>query len=255
MSPRLRASVKAAAIHMGGCLGVAALAAVLVFGVWFPRPYDSIEGGRDLFLLVVVVDAVCGPLLTLVLFNPAKNRSELARDLSLVVLIQVIALIYGLHSVGTARPVFLAFEADRFRIVSAAEITRADLPEAQPAFRQLSFRGPKIIAVHIPAPSDPEYLRSIELSLNGLEPALRPSLWQSYGEQRDLVKRKLQSLSNLKQKRPNEIAAIDAEVVKSSLPEAALGYLPIVGRSGSEWIALVARNNADVVGFVEVDGF
>ena len=34
------------------------------------------------------VDLVCGPLLTLVLYNPAKPKRELVMDLSLVVVLQ-----------------------------------------------------------------------------------------------------------------------------------------------------------------------
>ena len=62
--------IKAASIHFGLSVLLAVLAAFLVFIVWYPYPYRDISGGRDLFLLVVVVDVVMGPLLTLTVFNP-----------------------------------------------------------------------------------------------------------------------------------------------------------------------------------------
>ena len=70
--PRLRA----AGLHLLLSLVVATLAAVLVFGLWYPGVYRLLAGGGELFLLVVVVDVVCGPLLTLVLFNPTKPRAD-----------------------------------------------------------------------------------------------------------------------------------------------------------------------------------
>ena len=64
----------AVAIHLGATLLIAGFAATLVFGVWYPYPYRSISGGLELFALVVGVDLVIGPMLTAVVFNPAKTE-------------------------------------------------------------------------------------------------------------------------------------------------------------------------------------
>ena len=72
---RTSSAIRAALFHFLGSLLVAALAAALVLRVWFPHPYDLLSGGRSLFLILVGVDVVCGPLLTLVLFNPVLDTS------------------------------------------------------------------------------------------------------------------------------------------------------------------------------------
>src|SRR6478609_8700249 len=96
---------KASAIHLGISLAIAVLAAMLVFGIWYPYPYRELSGGRELFLLLVSVDVILGPLITLAIFNRAKPRKELRRDLAVVGLIQLAALGYGLWTVFVARPV------------------------------------------------------------------------------------------------------------------------------------------------------
>ena len=98
---RLRASV----IHLAISLAIASLAALLVFGWWYPHPYRDLSGGRELFTLVVAVDVVLGPLITLVIFNPAKTRRHLVMDFTVIGLLQVAALAYGLWTVFVARPV------------------------------------------------------------------------------------------------------------------------------------------------------
>lgn len=255
MNFRFKAAGRAALLHCLGCLVVALIAATLVFGVWFPHPYEAIEGGGKLFALVISIDVICGPLLTFVIFDPRKSKKELVRDLSFVVLIQLAALVYGILSVYVARPVFLAFEVDRFRVISAAEISEKDLSNARPPFQKLSVLGPIVIAVEVPKPGDPSYLQSIELTLGGLEPSLRPSLWRSYDEQREFVKRKLRSLTELKLRHQEKQALIDSEIAKTGIPEAELGYLPVVGRGSSGWIALISRSQTNLLAFVEVDGF
>ena len=67
------------------------------------------------------MDVVCGPLLTLVLASPRKSRRERWLDFSLIGLIQLAALAYGMHSVWVARPVALVFEVDRLVVVTANE--------------------------------------------------------------------------------------------------------------------------------------
>ena len=148
MTPgRLKAAAKAALIHLLGGMAVAALAAGLIFGLWFPYPYNVILGGNTLFLLLCGVDVVCGPILTLVLYSPTKPRAKWLLDIGLILLVQFSALVYGLHSIALTRPVWLAFEGDRLRIVKAVEVHGQYLPQAQPGLTALPLTGPRLIAV------------------------------------------------------------------------------------------------------------
>ena len=99
-------------------------------------------GGRDLFLLVTSVDVVLGPLLTFAVFNLAKGWKHLRRDLAVIGVIQMAALVYGLHTVYIVRPVALVFEVDRFRLVTATDVHEPELPKALPAYRSLPLTGP-----------------------------------------------------------------------------------------------------------------
>lgn len=250
-----QARLKAAALHLLICAAVAAATALLVFGIWFPYPYREVAGGRELFLLILGVDVVCGPILTLVLFNPRKPRRELVRDLTLVALIQLAALSYGIFAVMQARPVLLVFEADRFRSVSQVEIDPDKLAQAPAELRSLSLTGPRTIGVRIPKPSDPDFMSALDTSMAGLEVTFRPAFWRPYDEQRATVLQKAKPLAELRRKHPDQAAAITRAVAEAGLAEDKLGYLPLQSRRNGDWVALVNRVNADVVGFAPVDGF
>lgn len=247
--------LKAAVVHLSLSAAVAALTALLVFWLWFPYPYREVAGGRDLFLLILGVDVVCGPILTLVLFDPRKPRKELVRDLSLVALIQVAALAYGIHTMMQARPVLLAFEADRFRAVSAAEIDPDKLSQAPAGLQTFSWAGPQTIGVRIPKPSDPDFMSNLDISMAGLDVTFRPAFWRPYDEQRATVLQKAKPLVELRRKHPDQAGAINRAVAEAGLAEDKLGYLPLQSRRNGDWVALVNRANADVVGFAPVDGF
>lgn len=252
---RVRAAAKAALIHLGLSLVIAVLTAVVMFGLWFPYPYRDLAGGQHLFWIVIGVDVVCGPLLTSVLFNPVKSRRELTLDLSLVALLQLAALLYGLHSVRLARPVVVAFETDRLVTVSAAEINPADLPQAPSEFRALSWTGPVLVGTRTPKDGS-ETLKSIELSTQGLEPSARPGWWQSYEKSRLVVQQRMKKLADRRAKLPlDKQAIVDEAAKKAGLPVDQLFYLPLVSQKQLDtWIALLDAQGT-IKGYAPIDGF
>ncbi|TXC67135.1 hypothetical protein FSC37_19655 [Piscinibacter aquaticus] len=124
---------------------VAAASAWLVFGVLYPAPLDRLVGGREIFYILVAVDVICGPLLTTVVFDRAKGVRKLALDLGTIVLVQCAALAYGLYTVIEARPVFVAFEGDRFRVVRLPDVDTTQLDKAPPALQHFGLSGPQLI--------------------------------------------------------------------------------------------------------------
>jgi hypothetical protein len=253
-SKRLKAARYAAMWHLLGSTVVSLLLAVLVFGVWYPYPYRDLAGGLVLFGLVAGVDLVCGPLLTLVLFNPEKRRISLLCDLGLVVFIQLAALGYGLWSVSVARPVHVVFEVDRFRLITASEIDTADLREAPENLRQLPWFGPTLISVRKPRDSD-ELLRSLDLSLAGQEPSLRPSWWQDYSAGLPQVLQRAQPLAALVRARPEKKALLEDVMRKSALSESDLLWLPLTSARTMNWVVFLDRKNGHPQGYAPIDGF
>ena len=57
-------------------------------------------------------------------------------DLSIIILIQIIALIYGVYSIAQARPVWIAFNYDRFELVRNNEIKVEHVKQALPRYQQ-----------------------------------------------------------------------------------------------------------------------
>jgi predicted Zn-dependent protease len=174
-----KSRARAATLHLGISMLVAASAAWLVFAVWYPYPYREISGGRELFTLVVSIDVILGPLMTLIIFNRAKPRAELVRDLAVVAMIQLAGLGYGLWSVYLARPVHLVFELDRFRAVHAVDVPEELLQRAPPAVADLPRSGPTLVAVR-PFVDEQERVAATIAAVQGLHIGARPEFWQPY---------------------------------------------------------------------------
>ena len=65
-------SVRCALRHLGISVAVALISGALVFGLLYPPPYHAMLGVGPVFMLVLAIDVVCGPLLTLIVANPRK---------------------------------------------------------------------------------------------------------------------------------------------------------------------------------------
>lgn len=252
---RLKPAMAAAFKHLLASVLVALAVAWLVFGLWYPQPFGELAGGQDLFRLLVAVDVVCGPLLTLVMYNPRKPRAELVRDIGLVILIQLAALGYGLHSMLQARPVWLAFEGDRFRIVSVPDLMPESLAQAPSSLRSLSLTGPLPLGVRLVKGTDANFQDSVRQSLEGHHPAFRPERWVDYEQQRDQVGQAARPLSELQARYPQHTGLFEEVRRRAGLAQPELGYLPLMAEQRSDWVVLVNRKSGEPVDYLPLDGW
>lgn len=259
LSPtKFKRRVNAAGIHFGLSLVIAVLAGLLVFVIWYPHPYREISGGRELFLLLVAVDVIMGPLMTFVVFNISKPRGELFRDLTIIGLVQTAALGYGLWTMAVARPVHLIFEVDRFRVVHAIEVPAELLSQAPPDLQRLPLIGPTLLSIRDFKDSN-EGFESIMAEIQGAAISFRPDMWQSYAKAKPQVIARAKPLSELKNRFPERIDEIEAALASSSLTTeakrgASVGYIPLVGRN-SFWTVLIDIRTTDIIAFVPIDSF
>lgn len=244
----------ASAAHFVLSLGVAALAALLVFGLWYPYPYRELSGGRELFFLIVAVDVVMGPLLTFTVFNRKKPSKELRRDLSVIVLLQLAALGYGMWTVFLARPVHLVFEYDRFRAVHAVEVEDAlRLNKTAGSLVNQPLTGPTTLSLRNfkDANEEGEYTLA---ALSGFQLSARPELWQDYALAAPQVLKAAKPVAALKTRFAAQSAQIDAAVQGTGRSEAAVKYVPMVGRK-TFWTVLVDAQTAQPLAFLPIDSF
>jgi hypothetical protein len=243
----------ASGIHLGISLTIALLAALLVFGLWYPYPYREMSGGRELFLIVVAVDVILGPLITLAVFNRAKPARELKRDLVLVALLQLAALGYGMWIVFVARPVHIVFEYDRFRVVHAIDVPAKLLNRTPSDVVALPLTGPTLLSLR-PFKDANEKMDATMAALEGLSLSARPDLWQSYAAAKSEIWQAAKPVSELKARFAMRAAEIDAAIAKTGRKPEALVYLPLVGRK-SFWTVLLDPVTAEVLGFLPIDSF
>lgn len=245
--------IRATGIHLLISGLVAAMAAALVFGVWYPSIYRSVAGGRDLFLLITAVDVVLGPLLTFAVFNLKKGWPHLRRDLAIIGLIQLAALVYGLYTVYGARPVAMVFEVDRFRVVTANQVHVPELPKALSEYQRLPLMGPWLLGSRVPTGSEENNSALFMALQSGIDIAQRPLFWQPYAQSVPDVLARARPLPLLLSKRPELAPGVRSELKELKLDENTAKFLPLMGRGG-DWVVVIDPAG-QLVHYIQTDGF
>lgn len=246
--------VKATGMHCLASVAVVLGAAALVFGVWYPSPFQALAGGADLFWLLITVDLIMGPILTMVVFSHTKPRLVLARDIFVIVTLQLLALGYGLYTIYLARPVFLVFEVDRLQVVVAADVNESDLNAAAAEFQTLPRWGWRLIGVR-QAKNGAEALVSVEMALAGRDVAVRPDWWVPLGDAHLLAMReRAVAWPKLRASSVQAPQQVDHLLQEAGLREHDVLALPLVNRH-IVWTIVLRRDDASVVGYLPIDPF
>jgi len=118
---------------------VAIIAVIIVFFVWYPSPLHDAVGVTKIFLILLSVNLVIGPMLTLLVYKP--DKPSLKFDLTVIAVLQIAALSYGMTTVFQGRPAFIVFNTDRFDIARASDIDPDSAKKALQSNNQAAIAG------------------------------------------------------------------------------------------------------------------
>lgn len=118
----MSARVKAFLIHLSSSLVVIGLFYALLFTAWYPDYFFELEGVWRVVKIVILVAIVIGPFLTLVVYDLRKGIKVVNRDVAVIVLVQLLALGWGVRAVYLGQPDYLAFSSGQFSTISRNEV-------------------------------------------------------------------------------------------------------------------------------------
>jgi hypothetical protein len=247
-----REKFRAFAIHFTTTLVVAALAAGLIFFVWYPEPFGTMVGGLKLFTLITGIDLALGPLISLVVYDSRKSRRALVFDYTVIAILQISALVYGVYSVSQNRPVFVAFVKDRLEVIAAGEIAEQDWQEAEGTkYGSPPWRGPVLVGTYV---SRKDWNDALDGGLLGRDVGVRPKFYVRYERISDGIKRKLKPLAKLERRHKEAAPLIAGALSELGRQADDFGWLPVKHTHGF-WTALMDRKTGYPVKYLPIDPY
>lgn len=138
---------KASLIHFGLSAVIYVALLYLIVFLWYPQPYFAADGGWEGVRLITGVDLVLGPLLTLIVFKSGKPG--LRRDLTLIGILQVVALVWGTWLVYDQRIAMVTYADGSFYTLNSEQVL--DAGGQAPAVAVQSSSTPPYAFVRLPA--------------------------------------------------------------------------------------------------------
>ncbi|WP_180161358.1 TfpX/TfpZ family type IV pilin accessory protein [Acinetobacter sp. YH12040] len=172
MKEILKEKFRAFVLHLMLSIFVLTLLSFFILYLWYPSPLLEAVNGYRIFQLVLMIDVILGPLLTFVVYR--KNKKTLKKDLTIIVLLQVSALIYGVYSLASAKPVWIVFNGNKFELIQKNEIINSSKNIKKEYLTFNYFAKPKFVAVELSGTMEDRQKKMMDEIFSGISLAQQP---------------------------------------------------------------------------------
>ena len=224
------------ALLVGGVIGI-------VYWFWYPEPTFGIVGVLPIILMLIGVDLVLGPLLTMIVYKHGKPGLKL--DLSVIALVQIAALVYGAHTLYQEKPHYLVFSVDRLEFVAQSHIDPLVMRFEESQTEH--FAG--LVQVFARRPEDPEeYQRFFDSVIFENQPDLerRPEFWEPWADGAADIREQIKPLDAITTSSPDEQEKMQQTIKEHTGNHPNLGVLPI-GSIPENVALLLDRDTLEIV--------
>lgn len=230
-SQLLKSKFRALSIHL--CISAAILAALMTMIIfwWYPGIWFAIDGGWQGTRIMVLVDMVLGPVLTLIIFNPAKTRRHIIFDLSCIGLIQAAALAWGIHAVHSQRPLAIVYWDTAVYSVDAYELAQFNTDVSD--LEKFNQTLPIMIAARAPKTDEEKTAVAISAFMDGPKMYADIERFAAISDHLDAMRKASVDILNIASKKPDVEAALQSFL--KSRPKSHIEdyiFLPFYGRFG-----------------------
>lgn len=230
--------------HFSISILVALVIIAWVFLIWYPQSLAQAVGVTHIFLMMVVIDMVLGPILGFFVYKEGKKTLKF--DLAVIILIQLSALGYGLYSIAQGRPVWLVYNVDRFELVRNNEIIDTNIQKVQAQFRNPSWFKPKFAAVQIAKNSEERSNNMFEELLGGVSLAQRPERYVGLAQVKPQIQKLAQNLNELEKYNSKQ----QVKEILKKYPSAD-AWVPLKANA-IDMVVLMNKSSAQVVKIVDL---
>ena len=230
--------------HLFISLISALLAMVLVLCIWSPLPLAKAVGVIPIFLMMIVINVIIAPLLSLIVYKEGKKT--LKADLSIIVILQILALGYGVYSIEGGRPVWVAYNVDRFELVRKNEVITDHIEQALPQFQDTPWFKPQYVAVKFATDVNQRNDDMFSEVFGGISIAQKPERYVNINQAKSQLQQRAKSLKELNHY--NDVQQVN--YILSKHPQAN-AFVPLKANA-VDMTVLINKDKGEVVKIVDL---
>ncbi|MEQ1070174.1 MULTISPECIES: TfpX/TfpZ family type IV pilin accessory protein [Acinetobacter] len=216
----------------------------VVFFIWYPSSLATAVGVTHIFLMLLVIDVILGPLLGLLVYKEGKKTLKF--DLGVIIFIQIVALCYGVFSIEQGRPAWLVYNVDRFELVRKNELVDSNIQQAQSEFQKPSWFKPQYVATEFAKDTQQRNDEMFAEVLGGISIAQRPERYVELTQAKTQIQQRALPLKELEQYN----SKADVEKTLAKYPKAN-AWLPLKANA-VDMVILMNKEKAKVIRIVDL---
>jgi len=251
----MRFRLKAFGLHLSGSACLLALILGVLYLGWYRWPGWYLAGAPKILLIMVGIDVVLGPLLTLVIANPRKPRRELARDISIIVFVQLVAAGYGSTTLWQGRPLYYTYSERYLQMVQAGDLSPEEIGLGQKMNPQLAphwYSLPRWI--YAPLPKDETAAGQIMgNAIQGGDDVIQmPRYYKPWKEAAPDMRKNLRLLGRIGELGPHDRQLVVERMKQQGFAPDQPTVLPMLGR-GKPLVAVVDPATGQIKALIRAD--
>lgn len=240
----LRPKLIAFSIHLLISIIVIGLFLIIATQFWYPATLFNLENTWQALKILLPVDAILGPLLTLLLYIPGKKNLKL--DLSIIAIIQLSALLYGAQVIYNQRPVIFTFDVKEFEIITAAELNQEKIPAENKLVKQPQQI---LISYALPPQNEEEVMHFL---LNSITYQKDPARLYPVDDYTHIIKKAAINITTIKSSQVTEIKklkSLQQQIDKNQN----IHLFPLKGSLGDYTYVAIDLSKSKIIDYINID--
>jgi hypothetical protein len=240
---------QAFAVHLTASAIFVGLFLALTFFVLYPAPLFQVEGAKLPLQIMLGVDIVLGPLLTLVVFKPGKPGLKF--DMAMIVTVQLAAFIYGASIISSERPALVSFAVDRFVVIAEAELEEMEMDKLDTEQVTLRAIGPTFVYAEMPTDKAGQDLL-LEAALGGKADLERlPQFYRDFNSNIARSFDKAMDLQSYAENFEDSRDEIEAYLKHTGKSYEDIAAFPVAGKH-HDMVMVVDKQSKQLAGYIDI---
>lgn len=241
MSPKLKFSIT----YLFIALVTLITAITVIISLWFPYPLIKAMGSQKLLQIIVLVNISLAFGLAIIIFR--KKKSDFVKDFVVSLLVQILFLMVSIYGVSKIKPVWIAYNVDRFELILNTDLVNTNVHNASNSFKTPSYFSPQYVGVEFSIDNEERNDNMFDEVLQGISIAQRPERYIPFEQVSTQIKGRAQDLKLLENYNNKD----DVQYLLSKYPKAD-SFVPLKAKSVDMTVMLNKESDNQVVAIVDL---
>lgn len=222
------------------------LAAILIIkNIWYPSPLLQAAGTQKLLQTIALVNIGLAVGLALMIFR--KKKPDFIKDMVISMLVQLMFLMISIYGIYQIKPVWIAYNVDRFELVLNTDLVNNGIDSADDRFKTPSHFSPQYVGVEFSKDNKERISNMFDEVLQGISIAQRPERYVPLEQVRLQIKERAQDLTLLNEYNDES----DVQSVLNKYPQAD-SFVPLQAKAINMSVLLDKNKDNQVVAIVDL---